>query len=45
MFFVTFIILLNVVECYINLVVFAVETTLDLVKCDLVQTTHEVPPH
>jgi hypothetical protein len=45
-FLLTFIITLNIIECYINLVVSAVETTHDLVKCDFMQTTHEVsfPP-
>ena len=42
MFLLTFIVILNIVEYYSNLVVFAVETTLDLVKCDFMQTIHEV---
>ena len=37
-----FIITLQVTEYYINLVVFAVETALDLVNCDFVQTTYEI---
>jgi len=42
MFLLTFIIRLQVTEYYIILVVFAVETTLDLVNCDFIQTTCEI---